>query len=130
MNTTSRLSVTVATLALSTGPLMLAVPAAADTAGGTKAGIEYSERMYSQRQAAGAGDLSKAQIEKRERDQAGSGGGGQQRSPSSGSTSGGTVGGDATAWQLALAAALGAGLTGAVVVASRQVSQHRQPVAQ
>jgi hypothetical protein len=128
MNRTSRLSVTVATLALSGGPLLLAVPAAADTAGRTKAGIEYAERQAS------AGDrASKAQIEQQEREQALTGGG-QEKAPTSGSTSGSTSGGaggsDASAWQLALAAALGAGLTGGVVVASRQVSQHRHAVAQ
>lgn len=123
MNRTSRPAVAVAALALSTSPLLLAVPAAADTSGSTKAGIEYAER-----QASGGDRPNKAQIEKGEREQGTGGGGGavQEPAPSSGSSTG-TNG--TTAWQLALSAALGAGLTGGVVVASRQVSQRRQAVA-
>jgi len=123
MNQTSRPAAALAAFALSAVALLL-VPtdAAADTArGATKAGVEHSERL-----AAGADGLSKAQIEQREREQRTTGGGAQQQpAPSSPSSSGGT---GAAAWQLALSAALGAVLTGGVVVASRQVT-HRHAVA-
>ncbi len=123
MNTTSRSAVAVATFALSTAPLLLAVPAAADTPGGTKDGIRYDER-----QTPGVDQESKAHIEQRERGQrAGTGSGGAVQTPTSPSSSSGGAG--ATAWRLALSAALGAGLTGGIVVASREVSQRRQAVA-
>lgn len=123
MNQTSRPAAAVAAFALSALALLLSpTDASADTAGGpTKAGIEHSERL-----AAGADGLSKAQIEQREREQRTTGGGAQQQlAPSSPSSSSGT---GAAAWQLALSAALGAALTGGIVVASRQVT-HRHAVA-
>jgi hypothetical protein len=63
MNKTSRPAVAVGALVLSVGPLLLAVPAAADTAVGTTASIEYAER-----QAIGGSRPTKAQIEQAERD--------------------------------------------------------------
>jgi len=126
MNQTHRPAVTVAALALSAGSLLL-IPsgAAADTSGrpASKAAIEHAEL-----QAAGVDRPSKAQIEQRERQHgtAGATGSGSQQQPSSPSSSGGT---GAAAWQLALSAALGAVLTGGIVVASRQVTHHGRAVA-
>lgn len=69
---------------------------------------------------------SKAQTERAERDAASRGGAGERRDPIDIPS---PTGGDAAAWQLALSAALGAAVTGGVVLASRQVSHHRHAVA-
>ncbi len=68
MSTTSRSAVALAALVLSTSPLLLTPPAAADTSGRTKASIEYTERQFypSYRPL-------KAQVEQAERDAAASG---------------------------------------------------------
>lgn len=102
-------------LALCLLPLLAPAAAADSGAPRTKAQVEHDER---------SGHPTKAQIEQRERD-AGVSTGGQQRVPSTGTT----VAGGAAAWQLALSAALGATVTGAVVLGSRRVSQHRHAVA-
>ena len=118
MKQTSRPAAAVAAFALSALAVLLGpTDASADTAGGaTKAGIEHSERL-----AAGADGPSKAQIEQREREERTTGGGAkQQPAPSVPSSPGGS---GAAVWQLALSAALGAVLTGGVILASRQVSQ-------
>lgn len=124
MNTTSRTVMAAAALTLSATPLVLAPPAVADSGG--KAAVEFAER-----QAAGSDGPSKAQIEQREREQAQSGGaragGSSPQNPES-TVPPGSDGG-AAAWQLALSAALGAVMAGGVLVAARQVNQHRRPVA-
>ena len=101
------------TLALSALPLVL-LPAAAlaTTDPGPKAAIEHAER-----QAAEPTEPNKAQIEHHEAQLPGPATHDSQ--PVSGST------GDAALWQLAMSAGLGAALTGAVVVTSRRVGQHR-----
>lgn len=128
MNQTSRPAAAVAALALSALPILLGPSGATASSapdGATKAGIEHAERLS----LAGDGP-TKAQIERQEREQsaanASQGGSRQQRPPSSPSSPGDT---GAAAWQLALSAALGAALTGGVVVASRQVTHHRHAVA-
>jgi len=119
----SRAAVAVGTFALS-GACFLLVPtgAAADSApaGTTKAGIEHAERIASD----GAG-LSKAQIEQRERATATDAG--PARPAPVGEPARGDKG--AAASQLALSATLGAALTGVVVLAARQVNQHRHAIA-
>lgn len=112
-------------LALSVLPTALLVPAAATaaTAPSTKAQVEHAEQQA-------ATGTSKAQVEHAERTTS-------SRTTSTGTTTStsrppatGTSGGDdAAAWQLALSAALGAALTGGVVLASRQVTTHRRPLA-
>ena len=79
---------------------------------GPKAAIEHAER-----QAAGATQPNKAQIEHHEARLPGPAT--HEPQPASGST------GDAALWQLAMSATVGAVLTGAVVVTSRRVGQHR-----
>ena len=100
-------------------PALGATAAAADGTGstGTKAQVEYSERL------AAAEPSTKAAIEHREMLERQSSTGSQttQVSPDSGTTSSG----DAAAWQLALSAALGALVTGVAFVGGRQVSSHR-----
>lgn len=98
------------TLTLSTLPLVL-LPAAAlaTTDPGPKAAIEHAER-----QAAGPTQPTKAQVEHGEAQLPVP----AQHDPQPlGST------GDAALWQLAMSAALGAALTGAVVVTSRRMGQ-------
>ncbi len=108
-----------AVLVLSTGPFLL-MPSSAAADGDTKAGIEHAERQAVE-------PPNKARTEFLER-QVTSSSGQVDRAPSvPTSPSGG--GGTADAWQLALSMALGATLTGGVVLASRQVSQHQQAVA-
>lgn len=125
MSRTTRPAITVAALALSTSPLLLAVPAAADTSGGTKAGIEYAERL-----ASGGDRPTKAQIERDERSQAGSGSGSDRSNkPEHGTTVPTGADSGAAAWQLVLSAGLGAVVAGGVLAAGRQVSSHRHPVA-
>jgi hypothetical protein len=99
------------TLALSAMPLVL-LPAAAlaTTDPGPKAAIEHAEH-----QAAATTHPTKAQVEHREARPAAP----ADPQPVSAST------GDAAAWQLAMSAALGAALTGAVVVTSRRIGRHR-----
>jgi hypothetical protein len=99
------------TLALSALPLVL-LPAAAlaTTDPGPKAAIEHAER-----QAAGPTHPTKAQVEHHEVQLPVPASHDPQ--PVSGST------GDAALWQLAMSAALGAALTGAVVVTSRRLGQ-------
>ena len=107
-------------LALSTLPLVLFPAAAvADTAPSTKAAIEHVEQK-----AATPTHPSKAQVEHDEL--VPSGRAGQQVTPSSTGSSGGA---DATAWQLALSAALGALITGGVVVGSRRFGHDGAAVA-
>ncbi len=111
-----------AALTLSTLPLLPAIATADGDGHPTTAQIEYAER-----QAANRGHLTKAQIEEAERTN------GTQRStsedagslPRRAPVSGGD---DAAAWQLALSAALGAALTGAAVLGSRQATRHRHAV--
>ncbi len=122
MNMTTRPAAAMAALALSTSPLLLTVPAAADTSGPSKAAIEHAER-----QATGPAGLTKAQIEQREREQARPGTPpGPRTGPEPAPTSGD---GGAAAWQLALSAALGAVMAGGVLVVARQVGSQRGPVA-
>ena len=101
------------TLTLSVLPaVLLPVSAvAATTFPSPKAAIEHAER-----QAAGATQPNKAQIEHHEAQLPAPAS--QDPQPESGST------GDAAVWQLALSAGLGAALTGAVIVISRRVGQH------
>ena len=99
-------------LALSALPLvLLPTVALATTDPGPKAAIEHAER-----QAAGATQPNKAQIEHHEAQLPVPASHDPQ--PESGST------GDAALWQLAMSAGLGAALTGAVVVTSRRIGQH------
>ena len=107
-------------LALSALPLVL-LPAAAgaDTAPSTKAAIEHAEQA-----AATSAHPSKAQVEHDE--VAPSRQAGQLVTPSSSDPSGGL---DASAWQLALSAALGALVTGGIVVGSRRFGHHGAAVA-
>ena len=107
-------------------PLFPAV-ALADGPHLSKAQIEYQERV-----AAATQHPSKAQIEYAERSRAAA------ESPASATaasrsrtTSRAPIsdGGDAAAWQLALSAVAGAAFTGSAVLASRQVSRHRQAIA-
>ena len=97
--------------------------ASADTApaGSTKAGIERAERV-----AAGGTGLSKAQIEQNERVSVSGGSSPALRSPVGTPASSDN---SAAAWQLAFSAALGAALTGGVVLATRQVNHHRHAIA-
>ena len=108
-------------LALSTLPfVLLPVAAGADTAPpSTKAAIEHAEQ-----QASTPTHPTKAQVEREESTT--SRPGGQQVTPSSTHSSGGV---DATAWQLALSAALGALVTGGVIVGSRRFGHHGAAVA-
>lgn len=122
----SRPAAALGVLALSSPPVLLAPsPVIADTVpgGGTNAAIEYAERLT-----ATDDHQSKAQIERDERESAGVVGTTERRGPVTDrpSSSGGSA---AAAWQLALSAALGATATGGVVLAARQVSNHKQPVA-
>jgi hypothetical protein len=106
-----RLSVAALAVALSALTLVL-LPAAAlaTTDPGPKAAIEHAER-----QAAGPTHPTKAQVEHHEAQLPVPAAHDPQ--PASGST------GDAALWQLAMSAALGAILTGAVVVTSRRMGQ-------
>jgi hypothetical protein len=105
------------TLALSVLPtVLLPVSAvAATTFPSPKAAIEHAERQAAE--ATQPNQPNKAQIEHHEAQLPVPAS--QDRQPESGST------GDAALWQLALSAGLGAVLTGAVVVTSRRVGQHR-----
>lgn len=99
----------------------VALPAATAAATGprTKAAIEHAER-----QTVTPTHPNKAQIE---HDESTTGRpAGQQVTPSTADSSGGL---DATAWQLALSAALGALVTAGVVVGSRRVGHHGEAVA-
>ena len=119
----SRPAAAVSTIALSAlCYLMVPNGANADTAPvtGTKAGIEHAERS-----AAGEGGLSKAQIERDER-ASNAGSNAERRAPAGDPVSGND---GATQWQLAFSAFLGAAVTGGVVVATRQVNQHRHAIA-
>jgi hypothetical protein len=121
MSKTSRAAAGTAALVLCTLPLVHPAVAADNAPSRTKAGIEYAER-----QVAATTDLpSKAQVERDERESAGGTG---PRSPEGGTGSTGGDGG-AAAWQLGLSAALGAALTGGVLVAAQQMRHHRQAVA-
>jgi len=103
----------VAALAVALAALTLVLlPAAAlaTTDPGPKAAIEHAER-----QAAAPTHPTKAQVEQHEARLSVPTSPDPQ--PASGSTS------DAALWQLAMSAALGAALTGAVVVASRRMGQ-------
>jgi len=106
-----RPSVAALTAALAALALVL-LPAAAlaTTNPAPKAAIEHAER-----QAAAPNQPNKAQIEHHEAQAP------VPASPHSQPESGST--GDAALWQLAMSAALGAALTGAVVVASRRMGQ-------
>jgi hypothetical protein len=110
-------------LALSTLPVfLLPVAAVADTAPpSAKAAIEHAERQAD----ATPTHPTKAQIEHREATTP-SRPAGQQATPSSSVRSGGP---DATTWQLALSAALGALVTGGVVLGSRRFSHHGTAIA-
>jgi hypothetical protein len=101
------------TLALSALPLvLLPVAALATTDPAPKAAIEHAEM-----QAAGPTHPTKAQVEHHEAQLPVPASHDPQ--PASRST------GDAALWQLAMSAGLGAVLTGAVVVTSRRIGQHR-----
>ena len=126
MNCIPRSAVTVASIGLSAIFLLFiptAAAAAAEPVATTKAGIEYTERLAAEQL------RSKAQVERDER---------ASQSPASRTIGGGALpgavdrhssGGGAAAWQLALSAALGAAVTGGLVVASRQINQHRHAIA-
>jgi hypothetical protein len=92
--------------------VLLPAAALATTDPGPKAAIEHAER-----QAAGPTQPNKAQIEHHEAQLPVPAT--HEPQPASGST------GDAALWQLVMSAVLGAVLTGAVVVTSRRVGQHR-----
>ena len=109
--------------------VVLAPAAGADTVPPrTKAQIEHDELAGGQ-----PTHPTKAQVEANERAELT---GGQHRATGTGQSStrpasGGTAGSDdATAAQLALAAALGAIATGGAVLVSRRIGQHRHAVAQ
>ena len=102
-----------------TSAVMLPAATAADTRQRTKAAIEHAEQ-----QTATPTHRSKAQIEHDESTT--SRPAGQQVTPLTTRSSGGV---DATAWQLALSAALGALVTAGVVVGSRRVGHHGDAVA-
>lgn len=121
MTRTVHAAAAAAGLALFTLPALAPVAVADLSPTSTKAQIEHAEGL-----AAGPTNPTKAQIEQAEREQ-GSTVVRQGPAPSTPVSSGA---GDAAAWQLALSAALGAVLMGSIVVASRQVSQHRHAVAQ
>jgi hypothetical protein len=123
MNRIARSAVTVASIGLS-ATFLLFIPsgaaAAAEPVSTTKAGIEHAERM-----AAGEAGLSKAQIERGER-ASNAGSGPERRAPAGDPVSGNN---GAAQWQLAFSALLGAAVTGGVVLATRQVNQHRHAIA-
>jgi len=131
MTTTDRRATTVATLALTaaltSGPLLAAGTAHADDTAPTrsKAAVEHDERLAAG--SASTGQLTKAQIEHREAADrsATTGTTGTTTSTDGGTGEAATTGGDAAAWQLAAAAALGALVTGAAFVGARQVAAHR-----
>ena len=102
-------------LALSALTLVLlpAAALAATTFPSPKAAIEHAERQAAE--ATQPSQPNKAQIEHHELPVPSS----HDPQPESGST------GDAALWQLVMSAVLGAVLTGAVVVTSRRVGQHR-----
>jgi hypothetical protein len=139
MTRTVHVATAAAGLALFTFPVFLPGAAADTSPSRTKAQIEHAEHAatgptdltkaqieHAEHTATGPTDPTKAQVEQRKRQQ-GLSGAGQGTAPST-PVSSGT--GDAAAWQLALSAALGATLMGGIVLVSRQVSQHRQAVAQ
>jgi hypothetical protein len=123
MKRTSRAAAGVTGLALFTLSLLATAAVADTTERRTKAQVEHAERS-----AAGPSHPTKAQIEQRERAELPTGGE-QQRAPSPTGGSAGSGDSGAAAWQLTLSAALGATVTGGVVLASRQVSHHRHAVA-
>lgn len=100
------LTVALAALAL----VLLPAAALATTDHGPKAAIEHAER-----QSAAPTHLTKAQVEQHETQLS------VPTTPDPQPTSGST--GDAALWQLAMSAALGAALTGAVLVTSRRMGQ-------
>jgi hypothetical protein len=127
MNQFARAGLGAAALTAAALPLLPAIAVADDGPHPSKAQIEYQERV-----AAATQHPTKAQIEYAERSRAAAG---APASATAGSRSQTTSrvpisdGGDAAAWQLALSAAAGAALTGGAVLASRQVSRHRQAIA-
>jgi Flp pilus assembly protein TadB len=123
MTRTSRAAVGATGLALCTVALLVpaAVAVADTTQPKTKAQIERAERL-----AADQNRPTKAQVEQEERAQASTGPGLQSNVPL---TPPAPSDDDAAAWQLALSAALGAAVTGGIVLTSRQVSHHRQAIA-
>ncbi len=113
-------------LALTVLPTALLVPtiAAADSsAPRTKAQIEHAEQLS-------AHTVTKAQVEHAERASATTT---ATRTTTTTTTrspvTSGAGGGDAAAWQLAVSAALGAALTGGVLITSRRIVDHRRPLA-
>jgi len=125
MTRTTRAAVGAAVLALGTLPLLVPIAVADSTTSPPKAQVEHDERS------AGPAHPTKAQIERDEHARASSGPG-QPSAAGGGSAPSiptGPNGGDAAAWQLALSAALGAAVTGGVLLVSGQVRQHRHAVA-
>jgi hypothetical protein len=120
MTRTSRAAVGATGLALCTVPLLVPAAVADTTHPKTKAQIERAERL-----AADQNRPTKAQVEQEERVQASTGPGRQSNVPL---TPPAPSDGDAAAWQLALSAALGAAVTGGIVL-TRQVSHHRHAIA-
>jgi hypothetical protein len=121
MTRTSRAAAGATGLALCTLTLLVPAAVADTTQPRTKAQIEHAERLGGEQN-----HPTKAQVEQRERAQASTGQGQQRNAPA---TPPASSDGDATAWQLALSAALGAAVTGGIVLSSRQVSHHRHAVA-
>jgi Flp pilus assembly protein TadB len=121
MTRTSRAAVGATGLVLCTIPLLVPAAVADTTQPKTKAQIERAERL-----AADQNRPTKAQVEQEERAQASTGPGLQSNVPL---TPPAPSDDDAAAWQLALSAALGAAVTGGIVLTSRQVSHHRQAIA-
>jgi hypothetical protein len=121
MTRTSRAAVGATGLALCIVAVLVPAAVADTTQPRTKAQIERAERL-----AAEQNRPTKAQVEQEERAQAPTGPGRQSNVPLTPSA---PSDGDAAAWQLALSAALGAAVTGGIVLTSRQVSHHRQAIA-
>jgi hypothetical protein len=125
MSGTQRLSRAVLVVGLAACTVVLpAAAGAADelTPHGNKAQVEYSERQLEP-----PSQVPKAQIEHDEI--SGAGQSGPLTAPTSETTSVGGLDGSAAAWQLALAAGVGAVATGAVVAGARQVRRHHSAVA-
>ncbi len=113
-------------LTLTVLPTALLVPtiAAADTTPpSTKAQIEHAEQLS-------ARTVTKAQVERSERAAATTTATTATRTTTSTTQSPAHSGeGDAAAWQLAVSAVLGAAVAGGVMVTSRQLTNHRRPLA-
>jgi hypothetical protein len=113
-------------LTLTVLPTALLAPAvaAADVATpSTKAQIEHAEQIS-------ARTVTKAQVEHAERASATTAAARTTATTTTRSpATGGSDGGDAAAWQLAVSAALGAVLTGAALLTARRVVDHRRPLA-